>query len=526
MSKKKLIGNLITLAIISTCLFCEKTMALTYYVSCDTGDNGNGGLSEIDAWRSPEALTKNYFIDGDEILFKRGCKWENVSIKIKKSLIFDSYGDEKSLPELSAGRYIKTWQKNNQTKIYYTTLQMEQDVPASKDIYIVYDEINNTFYTKAGSISELNKPGTFYYDIDNLLIYVYPNENLNVKSDLMVSSKHTIFEIQQNSIEHLSIKNLHLSFANLYAIGFFYQSSGTKNGSLDIENNYFFGNAYQALHVAGTNSFIDIEFSNNTITANGNEAVYIGFIKGNIEGVIVHNQLRIVGNTIGGNDYGWRSLGNQSAANGDGLDIKRGVNSVVIENNTISDIQGNHGILTQSSNAIIRANNITNVRMERADFETSISGIIVDAYDKYGTTIVTNNSINLEQANGIVIRGHAQLKPKTIIFGNDITVSGSYFPIAFTSQNITNTNITNNIIKGGKASVLIMRACCTPSEVTIQDNQIRNVKQIIISKQEKLSGIKFDTNVICIKNAYKPEEVHNRALEKQFAQRNVVTECY
>jgi hypothetical protein len=297
------------------------------------------------------------------------------------------------------------------------------------------------------------------------------------------------------------VDGLHLSFANEYAIGFWYQSSGTRNGSLKIVNCIFSGNAYQAIHIGGTNTFRDVDISNNTITANGHEGIYIGYIKGKEEGEVVTGMLRISGNTIGGLGFGWRSEGLGSAANGEGIDIKKGVAASIIDHNTIADLTGLYGIGVQSSNAIIEQNTIRDVHMNDAPPESSIAAIIVDAWDNKGTTIVRGNTVDVRSANGIAIRGHGDRKPRFEIYDNEISVEEPYFPFAFTSQNVTNTVIRNNRTRGGRAGLWVQKACCPPANVEFHDNDVRDVSMPLLAAQDVSAGVRVYKNVFCFKSA-------------------------
>src|SRR5262249_51898279 len=153
--------------------------------------------------------------------------------------------------------------------------------------------------------------------------------------------------------------------------------------------------------------------------------------------------LKISGNRIGGQRFGWRAEGLGSAANGEGLDIKKGVAAAVIDNNTIFDLDGFFGIGVQSSNVVIEKNTIRDIHMKDAPPESSISAIIVDAWDSKATTTVRSNTVNVKSTNGIVIRGNANRRPSSEIYDNDVSVGDPFLPFAFTSQNISNTIIRN-----------------------------------------------------------------------------------
>jgi hypothetical protein len=47
----------------------------TYYVDCANGNDGNGGMSETQAWRTLGRASNATLVGGDALLLKRGCTW-------------------------------------------------------------------------------------------------------------------------------------------------------------------------------------------------------------------------------------------------------------------------------------------------------------------------------------------------------------------------------------------------------------------------------------------------------------------
>lgn len=471
----------------------------TYYVACDTGDDANDGVSELHAWQSADKVSAFDFQNGDSVRFKKGCTWENVSIKVSRSLTFEAYGDAATPPHLIAATRIRSWSKPYATGLVFTKASVASGSPSPKDILIVRDEKHGRFYESVRELDSLDSAGRFFHDVASGVLYVTPLAGVDPSRDLYVSNKPHILEFQPINIERVVVDGLHLSFANEYAIGFWYQLSGTKNGALRIANCLFVGNGYQAVHIGGTNTFRDVDIVNNTITANGHEGIYIGYVKGKEEGEVVTGTLRVTGNTIGGQGFGWRSQGPGSAANGEGIDIKKGVASAIIDHNTIADLTGFYGIGVQSSNVIIEQNTIRDIHMRDAPPDSGIAAIMVDAYDNKGPTIVRFNTIDVADANGIVIRGHAERRPRFEIHDNVVGVEDPYYQFAFTSQNVTNTIIRNNRTTGGRAGLWIQRPCCVPADVDVYDNNIRQVSMPLESVQGRSAGLHVHRNVFCLK---------------------------
>jgi hypothetical protein len=492
---------MVIIVLLALLAIVDNLHAATYYVDCETGRDTDGGLSELTAWNSVSKLSGFNFMNGDRILFKRGCRWEDVSIKITRSVEFGAYGDAAQSPQLIGATRSSSWSGLESKSTFYTHAAIEPGIPSIKEILIVHDDKHGRFYEKARDLESLDSEGRFFHDVANHTLYVFPLKDTDLDRDILFSSKPHILEFQPFNIERVVVDGLHLSFANEYAVGFWYQSSGTRNGTLKIVNCTFAGNAYQAIHIGGTNTFRDVDISNNTITANGNEGIYIGYIKGKEEGEVVTGTLRISGNKIGGLGFGWRSEGLGSAANGEGIDIKKGVAASIIDHNTIADLTGLYGIGVQSSNAVIEQNTIRDIHMTDATPESSIAAIIVDAWDNKGTTIVKGNTVNVGNANGIVIRGNADRRPRFEIYDNTIAVEEPYSPIAFTSQNVTNTLIRNNRTRGGRAGLWVQRPCCPSANVEFHDNDVREVSAPLVSAQDVSAGVRVYSNTFCLKGS-------------------------
>ncbi|MCP9468688.1 MAG: right-handed parallel beta-helix repeat-containing protein [Nitrospira sp.] len=488
--------------------------AAVYYVSCDTGSDANDGLSETRAWRSTDKVSGFNFRNGDSVRFKKGCTWENAWLKVSRSLTIEPYGAASDPPHLTGAVHIRSWMRAPNSEIISAEAAVAPGSHGPKEILIVYDERNNRFYDKVSSLTALTAPGQFFHDAAARVLYVRPLPGADPSRDFYVSSRNHIVEFQPGVVEQVVVQGLRLSFANEYAIGFWYQSSDARYGSLRVANCVFFGNAKQAIHIGGTNVFRDVDILNNTVTANGQEGVYIRYLKGQEQGLVVTRMLRISGNTIGGNEFGWRSVGVDDWANGEGLDIKQGVAAGIIDHNTIFDLNGMFGIGLGSSNVTVEYNTIRDVRMTGADPDSGIAGIVVDGYEARGTTVVRNNVITMSNAHGIAIRGAAELRPRFEIYDNNIMVADPYAPFAFTSQNMANTVVRNNRTRGGRAAVAVLQPCCPPVNVEIRDNVFGDVAVPVVTAKDLSPGVRMSANVFCTRGAV--ESTQRRALPNNF----------
>lgn len=492
-------GGVIFAVLCMVLLAAAETQAAIYYVDCDTGNDTTDGLSEARAWRSTDKVSTFNFQDGDHVRFKRGCVWENALVKVSRSLTIEAYGTAGPLPHLVGAVRIRSWVGPSNGGIVSAEAAIAPGSPGPKDVLIVYDERHRRFYDKVSALASLTAPGQFFHDAEARILYVRLLAGTNPSQDLYVSSRNHIIELQPGTVERVVVEGLRLSFANEYAVGFWYQSSDASYGSLRVANCELFGHAVQAIHIGGTNTFRDVEILNNTITAIGNEGVYIRYLKGQEQGLVVTRMLRISGNDIGGNGFGWRSDG--IWANGEGLDIKQGVAAGIIDHNTLFDLNGMFGIAVLSSNVTVEHNTVVNVHMAGADSESGIAGIVIDPHDFNGPTIVRHNSVTMSNAHGIAVRGVAHLKPRIEIYDNDISVAEPYAPFAFTSQNMANTVISNNRARGGGAGLAVLKPCCPPIGVEVRNNVFREVTVPVMTAKDLSRGVHMTTNLFCVQGA-------------------------
>lgn len=265
-------GSIIFAVLCMGLFAAAETHAAIYYVDCDTGSDANDGLSETRAWRSTDKVSAFNFQNGDHVRFKKGCVWENALKKVSRALTIEAYGDAPALPHLVGAVHLPTWVRLPGNEIVSATAAIVPGSPGPKEILIVYDERSRRFYDKVSAMASLTTPGQFFHDAAARVLYVRPMAGTDLSRDLYVSSRNHIIELQPGNVEGgVVVEGLRLSFANEYAVGFWYQSSNASYGSLRVANCELFGHAVQAIHVGGTNTFRDIDILNNTITAIGNE---------------------------------------------------------------------------------------------------------------------------------------------------------------------------------------------------------------------------------------------------------------
>ena len=88
------------------------TKGTIYYVDSVDGSDTNNGTSRETAWKSIEKVNEMTYSEGDTILFKAGCKWQDTTLKPKGSgthgnpILISSYG-EGEMPKLAGNGKIE-----------------------------------------------------------------------------------------------------------------------------------------------------------------------------------------------------------------------------------------------------------------------------------------------------------------------------------------------------------------------------------------------------------------------------------
>src|SRR5262245_8015616 len=162
--------------------------AATYYVACDTGDDGSEGMSELSAWQSASKVSRFPFMNGDKVLFKRGCTWEDVSLKLTRSMEFGAYGDG-APPQLIGATRANLWRRLGSQNVFATAAEIEPSSPVGKEILVVHDKKHAQFYKKVPTLGSLDASGKFYYDLPAKMLYVFPVEGTDLPHDVLIGSK-------------------------------------------------------------------------------------------------------------------------------------------------------------------------------------------------------------------------------------------------------------------------------------------------------------------------------------------------
>ncbi len=455
-----------------------------YYVDSENGKDTNDGKSHTSPWKSIEKVNEHSFEPGDYILFKRGGKWYNASLKISQSnLTVSAYGDGQH-PELIGAKLVQVWEhvKDN---IYRTWSKHKDtiDLLNQNEAFFYYPTQSNSLLTEHASA------GQFFHDRNTGYVYINYQSNENPSTNIfLIGSQQHIIELTDTYLDDIVIKNLKISYSNRFGIAPWYQSGNRTYGSITIQDNIFLGNAYSAVALSGTNTFQDVNIINNTIRNNGAEGIYIG--KNN-----TRNEVRILENTIGDKAdtfFGWRGEGNDSAFNGDGIDIKTGNNLVLIQNNIIENLTGGFGISSQTGNTLIEGNIIRDIHLEDSD---SVAAIEADPQDNIGPFVIRNNTISSIKSHGITVRGSKLADCLIIVQHNMIEIQerGEYSQIGLTSENNTNIHVLENNGTGGKYGLFVKGE--TPKSTKIINNFFQDsLFSMVIIPQNQL-GLTLEGNL-------------------------------
>ncbi len=91
--------------------FANVADAAIYYVDSLSGNNAYAGTSEAAAWRTVSRVNLQHFSPGDELLFRRGCEWIDVNVRVTTSSFkIGAYGVG-TAPRLLGSIPVADWKK-------------------------------------------------------------------------------------------------------------------------------------------------------------------------------------------------------------------------------------------------------------------------------------------------------------------------------------------------------------------------------------------------------------------------------
>jgi parallel beta-helix repeat protein len=138
------------------------SVAATYYIDANKGNDSNSGKSEIKSWKTISKINSASFSAGDNILFKCGDVWrEQLNIKFSGSknapVTIASYGNGNK-PVISGAEILSDFQQHSGST-------WKKPIKLPRQIFF-----DNARGIRKKSLSELKKEGDWYYD--NTFIYI------------------------------------------------------------------------------------------------------------------------------------------------------------------------------------------------------------------------------------------------------------------------------------------------------------------------------------------------------------------
>lgn len=404
----------------------DAATATTYYVSLN-GDDANPGTSMDLAWRSLTKVNNFAFSPGDQILFKRGDKWNgtitvNASGTAENPIVYGAYGTGEK-PKIYGSKVITGWELH-EGNIYKATFNTTITQIFVDGVKMKLARLTNTGYNTVNSVTSQTQ-----FSCDAL------NAGLNYTGAKVMLRTENWYSIMR-TVTSSSSKSLTINSAPAGTIkvnqGFLLMN---KLEFLDSSGEWYYDTATKKVYLWTLNgdSPDKYEIRGSVI----DDGVYLlnrhyitirdlNILQQKEKGLFVNgNNLLIDNNQIEGQGYGIFSEGDKSAW--------------VIQNNKIDDVNGK-GIYTWISNSVIRDNEVTNIGV----FETlGLNGTTSDnegiglEISGDGNTIEYNRIIGASY-DGIFWRGKSILQYNFIkdvclmksdgggIYTGSITASGSY----------------------------------------------------------------------------------------------------
>lgn len=357
-------------------LYAGAAAAKSIYVDSVTGDDRYSGKTPDRPIKTLSRLAKIEQKKGDFIFLKRDSIWYEAYIPVKSDIAIAAYG-EGEMPRLVGAKKIIYQPSGVEKKITIRNVKNH----AAKFIFI-----NQKPLKRYEKINQSDVNGYYFDEDSNSLILFGDMVSSQVPLEILIPTVKHVVELQDRSIENLSVRDIEIGYAYRFGIAPWYQSGGRSYGQIQIKNNRFRNNIYSAIAFSGKNRIDFLEIKDNKIVDNGAEGIYIGI-------AAITKQLLIEGNVLGSgtaDTFGWAGEGTSSDFNGDGIDIKSGNNGVIVRNNHIAGISGRFGIQTKSASSVIEGNTIENVRLGDVS-----SGIEIDIEGGEGKTYVRDNRINM-----------------------------------------------------------------------------------------------------------------------------------
>lgn len=285
----------------------------TYYVDAISGNDSNDGLAQATAWKTISKVNGSTFAAGDQILFKRGCLWNErltppSSGASGSPIVFDAYGTGEAptftgyvnLPAVS-------WSLDS-GNVWKASITSPESFTYVLFGWIGSDGSTGSVWgTKMTTKAQVVAPYQFYYSSG--VLYVYSPENPagyygSVAPILMANGSLQLIDI--NGKTWLQIQHLKLTYFDTYGVRIRGASDHITIANVSAEGMIPALNTPHGIYASTSPASTDLKFYN--VDAHRN---YDGFrFSGATAGVVLKN-CRAYGNR----NYGLEDTSSTSSAN-------------------------------------------------------------------------------------------------------------------------------------------------------------------------------------------------------------------
>jgi len=484
-----------------------------YYVDATSGVNDSSGTASTRPWQTIAKVNGWTFNAGDNIYLKRGETWrEQLTVPSSGTsgnrISFDAYGSGAD-PIVRGDDVVDGWTNVSGNKWYYLGISTDPRVINFRD----------TLGTEAANSGAVDAEKEWFWTDDTLFIYSSDTTNIgysvrnaglnaNGQDYLNFSNIHVKFTRNGisylNGCNNITYDNMSCSYTGNYAIYMettcsdITMTNSTLTGSGEIGQGIM-------LYSNGNDTTRGFTFSNNTINGNGNSGgIGISILEAD---TCTISDIVISGNSITNTDGGSGAIkvydaggytGKKyfcnvridsntiySAASG-GIYLK-GAHSdsgiTYIRNNTIystSTASTTGGMVIMFSDSVYVENNLVYNNSTNGidgcgvDFDLGVTNSVMRYNTIYGHTDNDGSSNRFQSSSGIMLFAEADVNgTDSLNTGNDVYYNILYDNIdgiKVCGDNVTNTDIYNNVCYSNDSTGVIIKSALTGSEFNVKNN--------------------------------------------------------
>lgn len=279
----------------------DSSLATTYYVSNNSGNDSHNGLSPSSAWKTLFKVSSFNFLPGDSILFKKGDIWEEASTLVftesgtaTNPITISTYG-QGNKPIISYNLPITGWNISNNWTIHAPNIWRMKYTPGTSPNRLW---INGTEVLVAPILADVgttNSQGTFerwFYNTIDSMLYVYSIGNPATSFVSMDGNADFSFVLYNNShivIDGLDIRGgrwqtIYIGRASYITIKNCNIGYGRSGVSITSDLNMF-TSEYIVIENCNLDSGMNFSFGKSSLNTNGS-------LRGSEDGVALYNAAR------------------------------------------------------------------------------------------------------------------------------------------------------------------------------------------------------------------------------------------